>query len=144
MNSNSITHFVLNNWYLFLALVVIVYLLLAEPVRRLMYGIQSIPPSQAVQLINHHAAVIVDVRDPKEFQSGHIRKALNFPLSDLSKQASELEKFKDKSIVLYCGTGQRSAQAATFLRRQGFGSVHNLAGGISRWRTENLPVTLET
>src|SRR4051812_11675524 len=98
MNSNSITHFVLTNWYLFLALVVIVSLLLAEPVRRLMYGIQSLPPGQAVQLMNHHTAVMVDVRDPKEFQSGHIRKALNLPLNDLSKRVSELEKFKDKSI----------------------------------------------
>jgi rhodanese-related sulfurtransferase len=144
MNSNSIAHFVLNNWYLFLALVVIVYLLLAEPVRRLMYGIQSLPPAQAVQLMNHHGALIVDVRDPKEFQSGHIRKALNFPLSDLSKRVSELDKFKAKSIVLCCDTGQRSARAATLLRKQGFGSVHNLAGGINRWRTENLPVTTET
>jgi rhodanese-related sulfurtransferase len=144
MNSNPIMHFVLNNWYLFLALVVILYLLVAEPVRRLMYGIQSIPPTQAVQLINHHAAVMVDVRELKEFHTGHIRKALNVPVSELSKRVSELEKFKDKSIVLYCGTGQRSAQAATFLRKQGFGSVHNLAGGIARWRTENLPVTTET
>ena len=144
MNSNSITHFVINNWYLFLALVVIVYLLLAEPLRRLMYGIQSLPPGQAVQLINHHAAIIVDVRDPQEFQTGHIRKALNLPLSDFSKRVSELEKYKDKSIVLYCGTGQRSARAATFLRKHGFGSVHNLAGGLGRWRTENLPVTTET
>ncbi len=144
MNSNQLIHFVLNNWYLFLALAVIVSLLLAEPLRRLAYGVKTIPPGQAVQLINRQPAVIVDVRDAGEFASGHIRKAFNLPVGELPQRMRELEKFKDKPILLYCATGARSAKAATFLRKHGFGSVHNLGGGITRWRGENLPVTRES
>ncbi len=131
--------FVVHNWYLFVALAVILFLLFAGPVRQTMLGIANIPASQAVQLINRQAGVLVDVREPEEFKSGHIPRALNLPLSMLSTRLGELQKYKDKPVVLYCRSGQRSARAAMLLRRSGFNTVHNLHGGILAWQKDNLP-----
>ncbi len=82
---------------------------------------------------------IVDVREPDEFAGplGHIVGARLLPLGDLEKRAGELTK--EHPIVTVCRAGARSAQAAAILRKAGFGNVANLAGGMLRWRAQNLP-----
>ena len=82
---------------------------------------------------------IVDVREPDEFAGplGHIEGARSLPLGDLEKRAGELTK--ERPIVTVCRAGARSAQAAAILRKAGFGNVANLAGGMLRWRAQNLP-----
>lgn len=132
--------FVIDNWYLFAALVVILYLLLAGPIRQRLYGVHTVTPNNAVRLVNHESGVIVDVREPSEFQSGHIPKSLNIPLSQLPARAAELSKFRDKPVILACQTGNRSARASLILGKNGFQSVHNLAGGVAAWRNDNLPL----
>lgn len=131
--------FVIQNWYLFLALAVIAYLLLAGPLLRAIRGIKTLPVSQAVLLMNHESAVVVDVREPDEFRAGHIPNAINIPLGTLSGRLKDIEKYKDRPILLSCRTSQRSAQAATLLRKQGFTAAHILGGGITAWQNENLP-----
>jgi rhodanese-related sulfurtransferase len=131
--------FVLNNWYLFLGLVVVLVMLFADPLRQRLLGIANIPASQAIQLINRHNGVVVDVREPNEFGTGHIPNATNIPLGSIAGRLNELKKFKDKPIVVCCRSGHRSAQAAAVLRKNGFASVHNLAGGILAWQGDNLP-----
>jgi rhodanese-related sulfurtransferase len=132
--------FVIQNWYLFLALVVIVYLLLAGPIMRSLLGIKTLPVSRAVQLMNHESAVVVDVREPDEFRTGHIPNAINIPLGSLKDRVKDIEKYKSKPVLLSCRTSQRSARAATLLRKQGFTAAHILAGGITAWQSENLPI----
>ena len=88
----------------------------------------------------HRAGLqIVDVREADEFAGplGHIAGARLLPLGDLEKRAGELAK--DRPIVTVCRAGARSAQAAAILRKAGFTSVANLAGGMLRWRAQNLP-----
>ena len=88
----------------------------------------------------HSAAVqIVDVREADEFAGplGHIVGARLLPLGDLEKRVGELAQ--DRPIVTVCRAGARSAQAAAILRKAGFENVANLAGGMLRWRTQNLP-----
>jgi len=82
---------------------------------------------------------IVDVRDAQEFAGplGHITGARLLPLSELEKRAGELSK--DRPVVTVCRAGARSAQAAALLRKAGFEQVANLAGGMLRWRAQNLP-----
>lgn len=132
-------HFVTNNWYLFVALFVVLFMLLGAPLRQAMLGIASIPSSQAVQLINRQSGVVVDVREADEYKTGHIPRAINLPLSTLSTHLNELQKFKDKPVILCCRSGQRSARAAVMLRKNGFNQVHNLSGGLLAWQKENLP-----
>lgn len=132
--------FVLNNWALFLALAVVLYLLIAPPLRQFIYGVRNVSPNQTVQLINRQQAVVVDLRESSEFQAGHIPAAINLPFIQLATRVAELEKFKDKPMVLYCALGQRSARAGVVLRRRGFDSVYSLAGGVNAWRGQNLPL----
>jgi len=132
--------FVIHNWYLFVALVVVLGLLFAQTIKQMVYGVGSIPIGRAVQLVNHESGVIVDVREPDEFKQGHIPRAINLPLSALATRVKELEKYKEKPVILCCASGQRSARSALMLRKQGFNSVHNLAGGLTAWKNDNLPV----
>ncbi len=91
--------------------------------------------------VEEHAAQlqIVDVREADEFAGplGHIPSAKLLPLGQLDKLASGLSK--DQPIVTVCRSGARSAQAVAILRKAGFAKVANLAGGMLRWRSQNLP-----
>ena len=91
--------------------------------------------------VEEHAAElqIVDVRDEDEFAGplGHIANARLLPLGDLEKRAAELTK--ERPVVTVCRAGARSAQAATILKKAGFAKVANMAGGMLRWRAQNLP-----
>lgn len=130
--------FVVHNWYLFAALVVVLALLAAEPLKQLLYRVSTVTPSRAVQLINRDG-VVVDVREPSEFASGHLPNAINIPVGNIHMRLNELEKHKNRPIVVYCRSGQRSARAAVVLRKHGFEQVHNLAGGVVAWQNDSLP-----
>lgn len=81
--------------------------------------------------------VLVDVRRPDEFAGGHIAGALNISVETLANNLSRLPT--DKPIVLYCRSGNRSAQAANLLIAAGFTDVYDL-GGIITWQRQGLPV----
>lgn len=71
-----------------------------------------------------NGAVIVDVRTPKEYQSGHVQGAINIPIETLSKSLQRVPK--NKTIVVYCASGNRSGAAAGLLRQKGW-SVYDVA-----------------
>lgn len=86
------------------------------------------------------ALTIVDVREPDEYDGpmGHIAGAVLVPLGTLTDKAGSLPG--DKPIVTVCRAGGRSAQATQILRKAGFDRVANLAGGMLRWRAQQIPV----
>jgi len=106
--------------------------------RRKAGAIGSLSSAQAVRLINQ-GAVVVDVRDQAQFETGHIVDALNIPATELAGQLDKKLK-KANSIIIVCDTGMRSGQAVTSLRKGGNDTVFNLQGGLTAWRGENLPV----
>jgi rhodanese-related sulfurtransferase len=79
-------------------------------------------------------SVLVDVRQPDEFKSGHIPGAINIPLTELRARLGELPH--DREVILYCGVGQRSYYATRALMQRGM-RVSNLPGGLQTWRTVN-------
>ena len=95
---------------------------------------------QSTALINHDDAVVVDVRSIAEFNKGHIVNAINIPLNGLAKQLQQLEKYKDKPVIVACRSGSRSGMACKTLMKAGFGEVHNLRGGMMAWKSAGLPV----
>jgi rhodanese-related sulfurtransferase len=103
-------------------------------------GVKEVGPAGALQLINHKSALILDVRQPGEFEEGHILNAKLIPLGSLKERLGELEKYRDKSIVVVCRSGNRSGTACFILGRQGFLQAYNLAGGMLSWQKNNLPV----
>jgi phage shock protein E len=76
-------------------------------------------------------ALLVDVRTPEEFAAGHLPGAINVPVDEIDRRASELGD-PHRSVVLYCRSGRRSARAAELLGKRGFTAVRNL-GPMSAW-----------
>lgn len=135
----QIGNFIVGHWELFLALVVILFLL-----ARTWFGpgaVNLLIPSEAIQLINHQDALVVDVRTDKEYQQGHVMNAMHIPLGVLDNRIHELQAYKHSNIVMVCRSGARSGQAASKLKKQGFTDVHNLGGGMLAWERANLPIT---
>lgn len=81
--------------------------------------------------------LLLDVREPWEYQTVRLENSLLMPLRELPTKFSELDATAD--VVVICHHGGRSLQAATFLERQGFASVHNLAGGVDAWARQVDP-----
>ena len=84
--------------------------------------------------------VIIDVRTPAEYSSGHIPGAKPIPLSDLDTSLSQLEAFKEQEIYLVCAVGGRSQQATTILREKGFSKATNVQGGTRGWKAKGYPL----
>jgi len=103
-------------------------------------GVKEVNSSGALQLINHKNAVVLDVREPGEYESGHVLNSKLIPLGKLKERIGELEKYKDHSIVVLCRSGNRSGTACFILGKHGFNQAYNLAGGIQAWKKANLPV----
>jgi rhodanese-related sulfurtransferase len=131
--------FVVHHWMLVLALVVIVVLLVMDAYKRKLLGFQEIKPQEAVRLINHEGALPLDVREDKEYSEGHILNALHIPYGLIEKRLAELEPYKSQPLIVYCRSGQRSAQASSVLRNQGFERVYKLSGGMLAWQSADLP-----
>lgn len=103
-------------------------------------GIREVNSAEALQLINHKSAIVLDVREPKEYDSGHVLNSKLIPLGKLKERMGELEKYKEQPIVVVCRSGNRSGTACFLLGRQGFTQAYNLAGGILAWQKNNLPL----
>lgn len=103
-------------------------------------GGASVGPQQAVMLINRKDAVVVDVREKKEFEAGHIVDAINIPLIKLKQRLNELKKYQDKPVIVYCKMGQHSAEAIKTLQEAGHSEVYKLSGGVSEWKAQSLPL----
>ncbi len=103
-------------------------------------GGRGVSPQELVNLVNREGAVILDVRDSKEFAAGHIVDAVNVPHTSLESRLPELEKYKEKPVTIVCKMGQHAGTAGAVLRKAGFASVSRLSGGMTEWRNQNLPV----
>lgn len=95
---------------------------------------------QAVMLINRKDAVVVDVRDKKEFDAGHIVDSINIPLANLKQRVTELKKHKDKPVLVVCKLGQHSGDAAKTLEEAGHSEVIRLSGGVTEWKSQSYPL----
>ena len=93
---------------------------------------------------NDEDAVFVDIREESEYKIGHILGNLHIPMSNFQKRVVELDKYKDKPVVVYCTNGNRSAGAANKLRKAEFNSVYTLQGGAAGWEKAGLPLASKT
>ena len=128
------------NWMLIAIAVVSGVMLIWSFVGGKLSGVDEADTLKATRLYNDDALVL-DVREDKEYAAGHIPKAKHIPLGQLDKRIKELDKFKSKPILVTCRSGQRSARACGMLKKAGFETVYNQAGGIIAWERANLPVT---
>jgi rhodanese-related sulfurtransferase len=129
--------FLAQEWILALALLMVVIMLVLHEARK---SGPSVSPQQAINLINSDQGVFVDLRDSADFKQGHIVEALNIPATKLAGRMAELEKYKDKPIVLVCKMGQQSSAAGKQLNAASFGRVYKMTGGMMEWSNLQLPV----
>jgi rhodanese-related sulfurtransferase len=100
---------------------------------------KSISPKQACDFLNDTSVVVLDVRTPGEYSGtsgtnyGHLKGAINIPIQELEKRIGELDKVKDKQILVYCSHSRRSPRASYMLNTHGFNNVTNMSGGMSEW-----------
>ena len=103
-------------------------------------GIKEVDSIAALQLINHKNAIVLDVREEDEYKAGHVLNSTLIPLGKLKQRIGELEKYRDRSIVVVCRSGIRSATACVTLGKLGFTQAYNLAGGMNAWQKAKLPL----
>ena len=128
--------FVMEQWLLcsLLAATVVAFLIVES--RR---GGATVTHHQATRLINDGKAVLIDLRDSKEYKSGHIVDAINIPYATLNNRMDELEKHKSKQLIVVDKMGQHAGTAGRILGEKGF-TVVRLQGGMMEWTQQNVPV----
>jgi rhodanese-related sulfurtransferase len=132
--------FIEKNWLLILVMFLSGAMLLWPIVQRRFSPMKEIGNLNATHLINHQNAVLLDVREAKEFEGGKLPNAVHIPLSQLDSRGAELAKLTSRPIIVYCARGQRSRAAAAGLQTLGFKDIYQLSGGFRAWKDAGLPL----
>jgi rhodanese-related sulfurtransferase len=100
----------------------------------------QVTPQQLSLMVNNENALVLDVRSDKEFRQGHIVNALNMPATGFNDHIKQLDKHKERPLVLVCKVGQQTGNVAKQLRAAGFEKVYRLSGGMMEWSGSQMPV----
>ena len=133
----QIFEFISNHYILVSAFV---FLLVAFVINEGKLGGAAITPTNLVNLVNREDAVLVDIRDTKEYSAGHIAGAVSMPVSSIDARIGELESYKEKPVVLVCKMGQHASSVGRKLKDLGFENVRRLSGGMAEWTASSLPM----
>ena len=135
---SQIVEFAANHVWLVTGLVVASLAVMFNELRLRAQGATHVSAADAVRLINR-GALVIDVRKPEEYQTGHIVNARNVPVERV-QQGEEINKKKDKILLAVCADGMSSGRAAGHLRKAGYENAFSLKGGLAGWRADNLPL----
>ncbi|BDG16044.1 rhodanese-like domain-containing protein [Thermus brockianus] len=98
---------------------------------------QNVGPEELYRALGS-GAYVVDVRTPQEFAQGHVPGAINLPVEEVARWADTLPK--DKPVYLYCRSGNRSRQAAEYLKGKGYTNLYNVEGGVLAIESAGYPL----
>ena len=121
----------MNTSYILIGLAIVGFLMY----NRVLSNVPSISSEESLKVISDNNYRFLDVRTDGEYSDGHIPNSIHIPLQDIQSRISEIEKIKDKKIIVYCRSGARSSMASKTLLKEGF-DVSNLTGGILSWKGE--------
>ncbi|NNC99753.1 MAG: rhodanese-like domain-containing protein [Gammaproteobacteria bacterium] len=122
------------------AFVLVANLLILSLIQGRIKGVAMVSPLAMPQLQRGGKWVIIDVNEASVFANAHIPDSVNYPLSKINAENTDLLKHRDKTTIVVCQNGSQSSKAAKLLLEQGFTDVHVLQGGLQGWTKENLPV----
>ena len=128
--------FLAQQWILVAALLAAIGMLVFHESRK---AGPSLTPQQAINLVNAEQGVFLDVRDGGDFKQGHIADALHIPAAKVPDRLAELDKHRDRPIVIVCKMGQQAGVAGKQLRAAGYNKVYKMAGGMLEWGNLQLP-----
>ncbi|MDA1343036.1 MAG: rhodanese-like domain-containing protein [Methyloglobulus sp.] len=139
--SERFIEFILNHYILALALVVVTYLLIQELFDSALKKFGFVSPLLAVTKMNNGNTVVIDVREPDEFNKGHIDSAVNLPLSKIKEQISSFDAYKNNQVLIVCQDGTRSATTGKIITKAGHKDVFVITGGMQSWQEDyKLPI----
>jgi rhodanese-related sulfurtransferase len=115
-------------WIIAIVVGILVYFILTKVIFKPRY-LKTLTEDEFKE--NLRKVQLIDVREPQEYENGHILGARNIPLSQLKMRLIELRK--DKPVYLYCASSVRSTRAAALLKRHGYTSLSHLQGGFKKW-----------
>jgi rhodanese-related sulfurtransferase len=121
--------------------VAVLGLLIYTEVMRKLQGLKELTPALAVPWINDPDAVVIDISPVAEFNKGHIVDARNIQASRLANPDAEIQKLKEKKLLLVCKSGPTAVPVAASLLKMGVKDVAVLKGGMAQWRSDQFPVT---
>lgn len=136
----QLIEFATRHWELVLVLIVILGLVMHFETAGQISGIKLLSPQEVTGLINHENAVILDIRAESDYNNGHIINAISFPEKNMDEKMGKIQKYKSKSIIIVCLTGQNSPAFGAKLTKVGFDKVFALKGGTQAWVNANLPM----
>ena len=128
--------FISEQWILVSIFVLLIY---AFAFSERLKGGKPISSHEVTRLMNSDQALLLDIREAKDFNEGHVTHALNIPFAKLDSRLGELEKHRGKLLVVADKLGQQAGAAGKKLRKAGF-DVRRLQGGMAEWSSQGLPL----
>jgi rhodanese-related sulfurtransferase len=140
VSADLVFQFLAQQWILVAALATTLTMLMLHESRK---AGPALSINEAVQLVNGDGGIFLDIREATDYARGHITDAVHIPAAALAKRSDELEKYRDKPVVVVCKMGQSAGPATKSLRAQGFSRAQKLSGGMMEWDAQKLPVVTE-
>jgi rhodanese-related sulfurtransferase len=131
-----IFEFLTQQWILAAALSSVVIMLFMHETRK---SGPSLSPQKAINMVNAEQGVFLDLRDAADYKQGHIVDAVHIPSGKLAERMAELEKYRNKPIILVCKMGQQASAAGKQLKGNNFEQVYKMTGGMMEWSNLQLP-----
>lgn len=135
--TDQIIEFITNNYFLVGAWFIVLIGFILNEKRR---AGKAVSPTQAVIRMNRENALIIDVREPKDYKAGHINGSLNWPLTKLDDFMSEVPKYSERPLLVVCKMGSSAGAAVKKISAAGHLDVSRISGGMMDWTSNNLPV----
>ena len=132
----NLLHFATDHFILVGLFVILLILLLVNESRG---GGKSLSNGQLTALVNADQGVVIDIRPAKDYAAGHIVGALNIPQDKITTRTAELDKHKAKTLIIVDAMGQQAGGVCRDLLKAGY-SAAKLSGGVSSWKSDNLPL----
>lgn len=132
--------FIQSNWLLILVMISSGAMLVWPLVQNRFSPVKVIGNLEVTRLINSANALLVDLRETRDYEGGRLPKAVHIPLSQLESRGSELARHVGRPIVTYVMRGDRGRMAGNVLARLGFKDIYTLNGGYLAWKDAGLPV----
>lgn len=133
----QIIEFSMNHPLLVSAFVILLVLVIINEAKS---SAQGVTAREAIRLLNKDEAIVLDIRDRKDFAAGHITGSVHIPMTNLDKRIDELKKHESKTIIVVCKMGNTAAAAVAKLNKAGYAQAVKLKGGMMQWQTEALPL----
>lgn len=140
-NMQQFIEFSLQHWELWLAFFTILGLLLAFELHIRLTSAPALSPQQTIFLMNREEAVLLDIRDRNSFAKEHIASSVNIPFPELTTEINQLDRYRERPIIINYSQGQAHHRVARLLKNAGFTKLFHLKGGIIAWKNAALPLT---